>query len=98
MADFAEKLTAFMEKTGESQSSLSRKSGVPQTIISAYLRRLNQPSWANVQLIAKALGVSCRDLEDDELKLTAESASPAEPPPKPKRGRPKKNNAEKGGK
>lgn len=83
MADFADKLAALMTQRGETQSSLSRASGVSQTLISAYARRQSHPSWPNVQKLAKALGVKCHELEDDGIEM------PAVTTPK-KRGRPKK--------
>lgn len=72
MKDFAEKLGTLMETAAVSQSELSRRSGVPQTTISHYLRRTSRPSWVHVQSLSKALGVSCDALTDD---------APPEPPP-----------------
>jgi len=83
MADFAEKLGKLMGEM--SQAELSRRSGVPQPTISAYIGRRNKPSWGHVQALAVALGVSCEALRDDEPAITPE---PAEPPKK--RGRPRK--------
>lgn len=82
MADFADKLQSRMGDI--SQSELARRSGVPQTTLSSYLRRGSFPSWRHVQAIAKALGVTCMDLSDDEVPEV-----PEPPPPRP-RGRPRK--------
>lgn len=82
MADFADKLRALMGS--RSQSWLAEASGVPQTTISAYLSRTNRPSWAHVQALARALGVSCTELQDDE-----QPPLPPTPPIK-KAGRPRK--------
>ena len=73
MADFAGKLSHLMEAAAMSQSELSRRSGVPQTTISGYLRRDTKASWSHVQSLARALGVSVEALTDD----------PPEPPPAP---------------
>ena len=81
MASFAEKLRALM---GDqiSQSELSRRSGVSQRTISDYAAGVSAPSWKHVQSLARALKVSCKQLEDDDLELP-------EPVPTPKRGRPR---------
>ena len=65
MQDFAAKLGALVTALGLSQSELSRRSGVPQTTISHYLRRTSKASWAHVQSLSKALGVSTDALTDD---------------------------------
>jgi len=85
VADFADKLAALM--TGEnavSQNELSKVSGVPQTTISAYLRRKNAPSWEHVQKLARALGVGCEALQDDAAAEHVEPEPPAKPEKKPK--------------
>ena len=76
MKDFAGKFGAMMVAEGVSQSELARRSGVPQTTISHYLRRSSRPSWAHVQSLSKALGVSCDALTDDPPEPVA--------PPKPR--------------
>lgn len=83
MADFAEKLGKIMGQL--SQAELARRSGVPQPTISAYILRRNRPSWDHVQALARALGVTCMDLSDDEVPEV-----PEPPPPRP-RGRPRKS-------
>lgn len=85
MASFPEKLAELILKAGLSQSELARQSGVSQTNISRYLRDEISPSWRHVQAIAKALGVTCMDLSDDEVPEV-----PEPPPPRP-RGRPRKS-------
>jgi transcriptional regulator with XRE-family HTH domain len=87
VADFADKLAALM--TGEnavSQNELSKVSGVPQTTISAYLRRKNAPSWEHVQKLARALGVGCEALQDDApaQPTSQQPDSPAKAEKKPK--------------
>ena len=77
MIDFATKLANIMVVETVSQSELARRSGVPQTTISAYLRRATKPSWAHVQSLSKALGVSCDALTDDPPE-------PVAPPPAPR--------------
>ena len=66
---FAEKLASLMAcadgGAGIGQQELRRRSGVPQPTISVYLRGVNHPSWAHVQSLAKALGVSTDALVDD---------------------------------
>lgn len=83
MADFADKLRAFLGD--RSQPWLAEASGVPQPTISAYLRRANRPSWQHVQTLARALGISCTELQDDD----APALPPA--PEVKKRGRPPKS-------
>ena len=74
MADFADKLRELMDSAKLSGNALHKISGVPQTTVSAYLRRANKPSWEHVQKIALALGVGCADLQEDP---------PEAKPPKP---------------
>ena len=81
MIDFTAKLFNLMAAESVSQSELSRRSGVPQTTISAYLRRATKPSWAHVQSLSKALGVSCDALTDDP----PEPVAPARPQARGKR-------------
>ena len=76
MSDFADKLSILMTAQRVSQSELSRRAGVAQTTISDYLRRASRPSWAQVQSLSKALGVSCDALTDDPPEPVA--------PPKPR--------------
>jgi transcriptional regulator with XRE-family HTH domain len=66
MADFSDKLKVLMLAANLSGNMMAKLSGVPQTTISNYILRRNRPSWDHVQRIAKALGVSCTDLMDDE--------------------------------
>ena len=65
MADFAEKLQDQLAARNLTANAFSKSSGVPQTTLSGYLRRVRKPSWEHVQKLARALGVSCIDLQDD---------------------------------
>ncbi len=63
---FSEKLFAKLAEVEISQSELARRSGVPQSTVSAYMLGTNKPSWAHVQALAKALGITCNELTDDD--------------------------------
>ena len=80
--DFAGKLAKLLadgdDGAGIGQNELHRRSGVPQSTINGYLKRVNRPSWAHVQAIAKALAVDCNALADDE---DAKPPLPADEPP-----------------
>jgi transcriptional regulator with XRE-family HTH domain len=76
MPDFSDKLKGFIAARNLTANAFAKLSGVPQTTLSGYLRRENRPSWEHVQRIARTLGVTCIDLQDD--------AEPTPAPPKPK--------------
>ena len=65
MATFADKLSALMQAQQVSQPRLEELTGIGQTTLSTYVTGKSQPSWRNVQIIARALGVSCAELQDD---------------------------------
>lgn len=75
---FASKLKGFREKAGWSQQHLADRAGITQKAVSLLEAGARSPSWATVQALAGALGVSCEVFQDGET---------ARPRPK---GRPKK--------
>jgi transcriptional regulator with XRE-family HTH domain len=87
---FAARLTALREAAGVSQYRLAQLSGITKQTISNLERGETSPSWETVQLLAKALGVSCEE-------FVSEDVQPPEPPPV-KRPGPKGQHRPKGGK
>ncbi|HEX5270553.1 MAG TPA: helix-turn-helix transcriptional regulator [Gemmataceae bacterium] len=71
---FAGRLTALREAAGISQYRLAQLSGITKQTISNLERGETSPSWETVQLLAKALGVSCEE-------FVVEDIQPPEPPP-----------------
>ena len=56
---FASRLETIRKAAGMSQYKLAKESGVSAQALSELERGLNQPSWATVQAIARALGTDC---------------------------------------
>jgi transcriptional regulator with XRE-family HTH domain len=75
---FPEKLTALMAERGLTQATLAERSGVKQTTISTYVRGKSEASWPNIQKLARALGVSCLDLQDDAADLPPVPSPPVQ--------------------
>ena len=80
---FAAKLAEQREAAGLSQYALARKSGLTKQAVSRLELGTRSPSWETVQLLARALGVSCEEFTDPGLALP-------EPPPARPPGRPRK--------
>jgi transcriptional regulator with XRE-family HTH domain len=85
---FADRLASLRRAAGISQYRLSQISGVAKQTLSKLEMGETAPSWVTVQLLAKALGVSCEAFMTDDVQ-------PPEPPPV-KRPEPKQKDAEQG--
>ena len=82
---FAERLRQAREAAGLSQYALAKACGLSKQTMSSLEAGTNQPSWATVQVIAKALGLSCEAFADDSIEMpTKDKATTG------KRGRPRK--------
>lgn len=78
---FGARLKQLREQAGLTQVELAKKAGLHQFGVAKLERGERQPTWATVQALCKALGVSCTAFED-----TAPPAGPAqseEPPAAP---------------
>lgn len=65
-SDFATKLTELRESAGLSQYALAKKAGVSKQAISLLEKGENEPNWTTVKKLARALGVSVADFDDEE--------------------------------
>lgn len=63
---FSQKLRELRKGRGFTQSTLAKATGISQSSIAAYELDEKNPTFLNVQKIARALGVSCLQLIDDE--------------------------------
>lgn len=61
-SEFGKRLYKIMFRKGITQSELSEKTGLSQTMLSNYITGKNSPSFYNVDKIAKALECSIDDL------------------------------------
>ena len=98
---FAEQLRTHREAAGLSQYALAKKSGLSKQAMSRLEMGEREPSWTTVQLLAKALGVSCEAFTVD-VELPADADKPprgrgrppkpraADPPPKRPAGKRRK--------
>jgi transcriptional regulator with XRE-family HTH domain len=68
---FARRLKALREAAGMTQNQLAERSGLHLGAVFKLEQGRREPSWATVQALCDALGVSC-----EEFKT---SAAPAEP-------------------
>jgi transcriptional regulator with XRE-family HTH domain len=64
--DFAEKLKSLREAAGMTQPQLAEAAGMNRFGIAKLEQREREPSWATVQKLAKALGVTCQEFADCE--------------------------------
>ena len=69
--DFALRLAVFREQAGFSQRELAELTGLPLLAIAGLEASETMPSWAEVELIARALGRSWVSFADPSLKLPA---------------------------
>ncbi len=81
---FAEKLKRLRESAGLSQQQLADRAGMNRFGVAKLEQGVREPSWATVQVLAKALGVDCLAFAD----APGESVVAV---PEPKRGRPRKD-------
>src|SRR5947209_4433072 len=80
---FADRLRHLRESAGLSQYALAKITGLTKQTMSKLETGRHDPSWTTIQLLAKALGVTCTELTDPKLLLP-----PHQEPPL--RGRPAK--------
>ncbi len=76
---FAARLAAIREAASISQYRLAQLSGLSKQTVSKLELGETAPSWETVQLLAKAMGVSCEEFVVEDVK-------PPEPPPVKKPG------------
>src|SRR4051794_29673071 len=83
---FAERLKQLREAAGLSQYALAKLTGLSKQAVNKLEAGGREPAWGTIQLLAKALGVTCEAFNDPGLAL---------PPPAEKKplGRPKKTPA-----
>ncbi len=85
---FGERLKELRETAGLTQVELAARAGMHQFGVAKLEQGIREPTWASVQALARALGVSCSAFEDADggEAEAAERAPPKPPPPE----RPKK--------
>lgn len=76
---FPLKLKTIRESKGLSQPQLAELTGISHQSIAGYEQGTASPSWAYLQIIAIALGVSCIDLTDDPKDLASAKSKPKQP-------------------
>jgi transcriptional regulator with XRE-family HTH domain len=81
---FARRLTALREQAGITMYRLAQITGITKQTISNLERGVGLPSWDSVQLLAKALGVSCEAFMSDDVQLP-EPPPVGRPGPKPRK-------------
>jgi transcriptional regulator with XRE-family HTH domain len=79
---FASRLTDIRKAAGITKYRLAQLSGLSKQALTRLESGQGEPTWGTVQLLAKALGVSCE-------AFVTEDVQPPEPPPV-KRPGPKK--------
>lgn len=67
---FGKKLKAFREAKGLKQKDLADLAGISQQSIGHYETEFRTPTWAAVQSISAALGITCVELMDDPKPAT----------------------------
>ncbi len=86
---FGERLKELRETAGLTQVELAARAGMHQFGVAKLEQGIREPTWASVQALARALGVSCSAFEDADGD-EAEAAEPAPPEPPPERPRKRK--------
>jgi transcriptional regulator with XRE-family HTH domain len=81
---FADCLRSLRMAAGMSQYALAKRSGLSKQALSNLELGAREPTWATVQRLAAALGVTCQQFEDPALSV------PMEETPARGRGRPRK--------
>ena len=85
-SSFAQKLRALREDKGLSKYALAKQAGLSKQEVSRLELGQREPSWATVQALTAALGVTCEAFAES---VAASSSEPIRP-----RGRPRKHEAE----
>lgn len=81
---FGERLKAVREAAGLTQDQLAERAGLYKFSIAKLEQGVREPTWATVQTLARALGVTCDAFTDPELQPPAES-EPARPRSRPRK-------------
>lgn len=68
MGTFADRLKEQRGKAGLTQAALAEEAGITRQAVAHLEQGLREPSWATVQAIARALGVSCQEFMDEPAK------------------------------
>lgn len=84
---FAGRLKEERERKGLSIYALAKSSGMSKQALGKLEAGKRQPAWDTVQVIAKALGVSCEVFVDASIELPKEK--PAKPVGRPRKVEPK---------
>jgi transcriptional regulator with XRE-family HTH domain len=63
---FAERLKRIREAAGMTQPQLAEKAGMNRFGVAKLEQAEREPSWATVQKLARALGVTCQEFADCE--------------------------------
>jgi transcriptional regulator with XRE-family HTH domain len=87
MNTFGEKLRQLRTDRGLSQERLAQMAGMGVGAVRDYEQGRKEPSFRYALMLAKVLGVDCRELEFD---VSAPDAAPPEAPPAAKKGKGKK--------
>ena len=86
---FAERLKALRESAHLTQPELAARAGMNRFGIAKLEQGVREPSWATVQALARALGVSILAFTDEAPADKTGRTNPAEqPPPAPREGQP----------
>ncbi len=78
-ARFARRLKELREGAGLTQQQLGEQAGMHKLSVAKLEQGIREPTWATVQALADALGVSCEAFREEPG-----------PMPEPQRGRPRK--------
>jgi transcriptional regulator with XRE-family HTH domain len=81
--DWATYLEAAMQTSGLSQAELARRSGIAESMISRWLRGVNQPDVPNLRRVRPVLGVSMLELLVAAGHLTLEESQLRDTPEPP---------------
>jgi transcriptional regulator with XRE-family HTH domain len=89
MSTFAERLKRLREAAGLSQPELAERAGMNRFGVAKLEQGVREPSWATVQALAAALGVTVLEFADD-TPTPGQDGRKAEGEPAQPRGRPRK--------
>jgi transcriptional regulator with XRE-family HTH domain len=75
VSDFAGRLKELRQAAGLSQKQLAEAAGVSQRAVSHWEQALRSPSWDNVTMLARVLGVSCEAFNQPTAAVAEPSAA-----------------------
>lgn len=75
--EFGKRLYRMMLNKGWTQSELSRQAGLPRDSISVYVRGRSLPTPLNAEKLARAFGVSVRDILPNLVESAIDEDQPA---------------------